>query len=50
MVATIVPVATATRALGPSAINAPAATPAAGQNTATPSGVSSARLSFAARI
>ena len=32
------------------AISAPAATPAAGQNTATPSGVSSERLSFADRM
>ncbi len=50
MVATIVPTTTAHRARGPSAINAPAAMPAAGQNTATPSGVSRARLSLAARI
>ena len=50
MVATIVPATTAHRAHGPAAISAPAATPAAGQNTATPSGVSSERLSFADRI
>src|SRR6266700_3289211 len=50
MVATIAPAATGHRALGPRAINTPAATPEAGQNTATPSGlVSSARLSRAAR-
>ena len=50
MVAIIVPATTAHRARGPYAINAPAATPAAGQNTATPSGVSSARLSLAASV
>ena len=50
MVATIVPATTAHRAGGPNAISVPAAMPAAGQNTATPSGVSSARLSFADRI
>src|SRR5262245_39331767 len=50
MVATIVPIATPQRARGPKAISTPAATPAAGQNTATPSGVSRERLSFADRI
>ena len=50
MVAAIVPTTTANRALGPTTINVPAAIPAAGQNTATPSGVSRERLSFAARI
>jgi hypothetical protein len=50
MVAPIAPTATGHRALGPSAIRVPAATPAAGQNTATPSGlVNSRRLSRAAR-
>jgi hypothetical protein len=44
MVAAIVPTATAHRPRGPKAMSAPAATPAAGQNTATPSGVSRARL------
>jgi hypothetical protein len=50
MVATIVPAATAHRAEGPKAINVPAATPAAGQNTATPSGVSRERLILADRM
>jgi transposase len=50
MVAAIVPATTAQRARGPKAIKVPAATPAAGQNTATPSGVSRARPTFAARI
>ena len=50
MVATIVPAATAHRAGGPSAISVPAATPAAGQNTATPSGVSRERLILADRM
>ena len=50
MVAAIVPITTGQRARGPSAIRTPAATPAAGQKTATPSGlVSRARLSRAAR-
>src|SRR5580692_5117845 len=50
MVAAIAPAATGHRALGPSAIRTPAATPAAGQNTATPSGlVSNKRLNRAAR-
>jgi hypothetical protein len=50
MVAAIAPITTGHRARGPSAISNPAATPAAGQNTATPSGfVSSARASRAAR-
>src|SRR5262249_19054156 len=49
MVATIVPAVTPQRAFRPKAINVPAATPAAGQNSATPSGVSRARLIFADR-
>src|SRR5262249_45084845 len=50
MVAAIVPATTGQRAEGPSAIRTPADTPAAGQKTATPSGlVKSARLSRAAR-
>ena len=48
MVAAIVPTATGNRARGPRAIRTPAETPAAGQNTATPS-TSRARLSRAAR-
>ena len=49
MVAVIVPAMTGHRARGPSAISAPADTPAAGQKTATPSGlVSRARLRRAA--
>ena len=49
-VAATTPTATGNRAPGPSAINNPEAIPAAGQNTATPSGsVSSARLNRAAR-
>ena len=50
MVATIVPATTPHRAVGPKAISVPAATPAAGQNTATPEGVRSARLIFADRM
>src|SRR3982074_1203421 len=46
-VATIVPATTAHRVRGPKAMSAPAATPAAGQNTATPSGVSRERLNLA---
>ena len=50
MVATAAPAATGKRARGPTAIRTPAATPDAGQNTATPSGlVSRRRLSRAAR-
>jgi hypothetical protein len=50
MVATIVPAVTGNRARRPSVIRTPAAIPAAGQNTATPSGlVSRSRLSRAAR-
>ncbi len=48
-VAATTPNATGHRAPGPSATNIPEAIPAAGQNTATPSGVSSARLNCAAR-
>src|SRR6266851_363445 len=49
MVAARVPATTGHRALDPRAIRAPADTPAAGQKTATPSGlVSRARLSCAA--
>ena len=47
MVAIMVPATTGQRAGGPNAISVPAAIPAAGQNTATPSGVSRARLSRA---
>jgi hypothetical protein len=50
IVAMAAPAATGNRAFGPSAIKTPAATPDAGQNTATPSGfVSRRRLSRAAR-
>jgi hypothetical protein len=49
MVATIVPAVTPQRAFRPRAINVPAETPAAGENSATPSGVSRARLIFADR-
>src|SRR5215470_16894335 len=50
IVAAIAPTATDNRARGPRAIRTPAATPAAGQKTATPSGlVSRARLSCAAK-
>ena len=50
MVATMVPTTTGHRARDPRAINTPADTPAAGQKTATPSGlVNSARLSRAAK-
>src|SRR4051794_9569415 len=50
MVAAIVPTMTGSRTFGPSAINTPDETPAAGQNTATPSGREmSARLRRAAR-
>src|SRR6266850_4086275 len=50
MVAAIVPTTTGHRARDPRAISTPADTPAAGQKTATPSGlVSRARLSLAAR-
>ena len=50
IVAAAAPIATGHLARGPSAIRTPAATPEAGQNTATPSGfVSSERLSRAAR-
>src|SRR5262249_13135159 len=49
-VAAIVPATTGHRAGGPMAIRTPAATPEAGQKTATPSGlVSKARLSLAAK-
>ena len=47
MVATIAPATTGNRARGPSAMRTPAATPEAGQNTATPSGlVRSRRLAL----
>src|SRR5712675_2371991 len=50
MVATMVPTITGHRARDPRAIRTPADTPAAGQKTATPSGLASkARLSRAAR-
>ena len=50
IVAAIAPIITGHRAVGPTAMSTPEATPAAGQNTATPSGlVRSARLSRAAR-
>src|SRR5258705_13150662 len=49
MVAAVVPTTTGHRARDPRAIRAPADTPAAGQKTATPSGLASrARLSRAA--
>jgi hypothetical protein len=50
IVAAITPTTTFHRAAGPRAIKIPEATPAAGQNTATPStGPSNARLSRAAK-
>src|SRR6267142_3090171 len=50
MVAAIVPITTGHRAFDPRAIRTPADTPAAGQKTATPSGLASReRLSRAAR-